>query len=77
MQIKTDFYNNTQSELDAKYFPNVKYYRDDKNCTKLHYQTELFNNGCLAYGKYINTVAKLCKDTHDNIKEIVNKHINF
>lgn len=33
MQIKTDFYNNTQSELDAKYFPKVKYYRDDKNYT--------------------------------------------
>jgi hypothetical protein len=77
MQIKTDFYNNAQSELDAKYFPNVKYYRDNENCAKLHYQTELFNNGCLAYDKYINTVAKLCKDTGDNIKEIVNRHIKF
>jgi len=77
MQIKTDFFNNVQSELDAKYFPNVKYYGDDKKCTKLHYQTELFNNGCLGYNKYILNVAKLCKDTEDNIKEIVNKHINF
>jgi len=77
MQIKTDFYNNAQSELDAKYFPNVKYYRDNENCAKLHYQTELFNNGCLAYNKYILSVAKLCKAKTFEIKEIVNKYINF
>jgi len=77
MQIKTDFYNNAQSDLDAKYFPKLNSYWNDENCHKVHYQTELFSNGCLDYNTYILNVAKLCKAKTFEIKEVVNKYINF
>jgi hypothetical protein len=70
-----DFYNKVLSELDKIYFPNVKYYMDDKKCAKLHYTTELFNNGCLDYETYIKRISKLCGDSETKIKEIVDKYI--
>lgn len=73
----TDFFNKVQSEIDAKYFPNIVYYRDDPNCTKAHYQTELFNNGCLSYDKYISRLTKLCKADKSEIEQIVNQYLNF
>lgn len=75
MALVNDFFNKVQSELDAKYFPGLKYYRDNDKCAKLHYQTELFSNGCLTYKKYVNQVAKLCNDTKDNVKGIIDKYI--
>lgn len=70
----SDFFKVT-AELDAKYFPDVKYFRDNKNAVKVYYATELFNNGCLAYDKYIDRVAKACKDSKENIHAIISKYI--
>lgn len=77
MTIITDFFNKTASDIDKKYFPDVKYYRDNKDCEAVHYALELFNNGCLTYKKLLTKLAKSCNDTVENIKTIVDKYINF
>lgn len=78
IQTVTDFFNKLVSELDKVYFPGVKYYRDSKEDTEVHYAVELFNNGVLTYTKLIERLAKSCKDTKENIHKIVSKHIeNF
>lgn len=75
MKIVQDFFNKLVKELDGKYFPEVKYYRDNENTTKIHHTVELFNNGCLTYSKLIDTISKACSDTKENIHAIVSKHI--
>lgn len=75
MKIVDNFFNKLAQEIGKKYFPNVIYYRDDKDCTDVHYSIELFNNGCLTYTRLINKLAKSCKDTKKNIHSIVSKHI--
>jgi len=75
MKVVTDFFNKVASEIDKKYFPDVTYYRDDKNCTKVHYSLELFSNGCLTYDELIGRLVKVCKDTEVNIKLIVDRFI--
>jgi len=75
MKIVSDFFNKTAQAIDKKYFPSVKYYRDDKDCTDVHYTIELFNNGCLTYNDLIKRLAKSCKETHQNIHSIVSKYI--
>lgn len=79
MAIKSvdDFFPKLAKELDDKYFPDVKYYRNDKNDTAVHYTIELFNNGCLTYGKLLKRLAKSCKDTEENIELIVSKYLIF
>lgn len=75
MKIKPNFYNGLVQELDKTYFPDVKYYMDNKNTQKIHQKTELFNNGCLTYDKLINILSKACSDTKENIHAIVSKYI--
>lgn len=75
MKIVQDFFNKLAQELDGKYFPEVKYYRDNKNTTKIHHTVELFNNGCLTYPKLIDTISKACSDTKENIHAIVSNYI--
>lgn len=75
IKIVSDFFNKLTKDIDTKYFPDVKYYRDNKNTTDIHYTTELFNNGCLTYVKLIDRLAKSCNDTKENIHAIVSKHI--
>lgn len=75
MKIVTDFFNKLAVELDKTYFPDVKYYRDNNDCAKVHYAIELFNNGCLTYDKFIKKLSKLCKETELNIHKIVSKYI--
>ncbi len=75
IKIVSDFFNKVAKDLDGKYFPNVKYYRDDKNCTDVHYALELFNNGVLGYDNLIKKLSKSCGDTKQNIHSIVNKYI--
>ena len=53
MKLVKDFFNKLAVELDKIYFPEVKYYRDNEDCTKVHYAIELFNNGCLTYDDFI------------------------
>ena len=75
MKLTKDFFNKVLTELDAKYFPAVKYYGDDKNDSKLHYAVECFSNGVLTYPKLIDKAAKLCKDSTSNIHAIVSKYV--
>ena len=77
MTIVTDFFNKVAQAIDAKYYPEVKYYRDNKHTTKIHYAIELFNNGCLTYQKLIERLAKECKDTKENIDNIVKDYVIF
>lgn len=75
MKTKPDFFNNLVQELDSAYFPDVKYYRDNKDTTKIHHTVELFNNGCLTYTKLIERISSICFDTKKKIHAIVSKHI--
>lgn len=75
MELVEDFFNKLLGDLDSKYFPDVKYYRDDKEDAKLHYTVELFNNGCLTYEELINRAAKSCNDTKENIHKIVSLYV--
>lgn len=75
IRIVSDFFNKVCGEIDAKYYPNVKYYMDNKNTAKIHRTVELFNNGCLGYATLIERLANSCNDTNANIHEIVSKHI--
>ena len=75
MKIVSNFFNKLAQDIDKKYFPTVKYYRDDKDCTAVHYSIELFNNGALTYPKLIKRLAKSCKDTESNIHAIVKNYI--
>ena len=75
MILVDNFYNKVLSELDGKYFPNVKYYGDNKKNTKLHCNMELFSNGCLAYEVLIERIAKNCNDSEENLNNIVSKYI--
>jgi hypothetical protein len=75
MKTAPDFFNHVCQEIDKKYFPEVKYYRDNKHTEKIHYAVELFNNGCSTYIKFINTLAKETKDSKENIHTTVSKYI--
>ncbi len=75
MEIAEGFFNKVAKEIDTKYFPNVKYYRDNKNTTDIHYAIELFNNGCLTYDKLIKRLSKSAKDTEENMRSVVDKYI--
>ena len=57
MKTVDDFFNKLAKHIDDIYFPTVKYYHDDKNCAKVHYAIELFNNSCLTYNKLIDRLA--------------------
>lgn len=75
IEIVQDFFNKAAQALDKKYYPEVKYYRDNENTTKIHYALERFNNGVLTYTKLIDIIAKACKDTKKNIHAIVSQYI--
>lgn len=75
MKIVDNFFNKLVSELDAKYYPHVKYYRDNIYTTKIHHTVELFNNGVLTYDNLINKLCSSCNETKENITTIVNKYI--
>jgi len=71
IQLTTDFYNKAVAAIDAKYFPEVKYYRDNDKCAAVHQNTELFSNGCLEYSRYISRIALLCNDSEELIEGII------
>ena len=67
-------YNGLVAELDRTYFPQVKYYHDNKHTQKIHYSCELFNNGCLTLDNLIKNLVKETKDTAENIEKIILKY---
>jgi len=75
MKIVQDFFNKLVGELDKTYFPNVKYYMDNKHTQKIHRAVELFNNGCLTYSDFIESLSEEIDDTKENIHKIVSKYI--
>jgi hypothetical protein len=75
MKLISEFFTLLTLEIDKLYFPDVKYYRDNKNTTNIHYAIECFSNGVLTYDKLIHTLAKNTKDTKKNIHNIVSKYI--
>ena len=75
MELVNDFFNKLVKDIDTQFFPDVKYFRDDKNCAYCHYTIEMFNNGCLTYDTLIKRLAKKCKTTSENIIQIVDKYL--
>ena len=75
MKVVQDFFNSAAKTIDSKYFPEVKYYRDDKDCEMVHNALELFNNGCLPYSILVSTLVKCCKDTKENIEGLLKPFI--
>ena len=75
MKTVNDFFNKLASELDKTYFPNVKYYRDDKKCTNVHYAVECFNNGVSFYHNFIDVLSKNCNESKENMHKIVSKYV--
>lgn len=75
IHIKPEFFNTLVNKLDLTYFPTLKFYRDNDDCAKMHYNVELFNNGCLTYKELINRLAKNCNDTRVNLHNIVSEFI--
>jgi hypothetical protein len=75
MKRVDNFYNKVLTGIDSTYFPKVTYYRDNKHTEKIHYDCELFNNGCISLQDLINRVAKQTKDTEENITNLILKYI--
>ena len=70
-----NFFNKVATELGDLFFPQVKYYQDDEDCAKMHYNLELFNNGCLTYRQLIGRLSKSCKSNNSTIHNLVEKHV--
>lgn len=76
MKVVDDFFNKLAKDLRSKYFPNEDHGRtENKKYHETTYAVECFSNGCLTYSKLINTLAKSCNDTKENIHEIVSRHV--
>ena len=75
IQLVPDFFNKAAQEIDKKYFPELKYYRDDDTCAAVHYALERFSNGVINYTLLIKQLAKACNDSKENIHLLVSKHI--
>ena len=70
-------YNGLVTELNNTYFPQIKYYRDNKHTQKINYSCELFNNGCLSLSKLIDTLVKETKETAEKIEKIILKYYSL
>jgi len=75
MKIVDNFHNKLCSEIDKKYFPEVKYYHDNVHTQKIHYAVECFSNGVLTYSKLIDKLSTHTKDTKENIHKIVSDFV--
>lgn len=76
MKLVIDFYNKLMyQEIIKKYFPEVKWYRDNVHTQKIQYAIECFSNGVLTYRKLINQLSKHTSDTKENIHSIVSKYV--
>jgi prefoldin subunit 5 len=70
MTLKHPFHNEVLAKIDAKYFPEVKWYHDNPKCVKIHYAVECLTNGVARYDKTIQKIAKLCSTTEQEIDEL-------
>lgn len=75
IQLVPDFFNKAAQEIDKKYFPELKYYRDNDTCAAVHYALECFSNGVINYTLLIKQLAKACNDSKENIHSLISKHI--
>lgn len=75
MKLVNDFFNKVVKVIDTKYFPEVKYYRDNKNDANVHYALECYSNGCLTYNTLLKKVSKNCKDSKENIHNVLKEFI--
>lgn len=75
MILIEDFFNKLTAELDKKYFPEVKYYHDNKNTQAIHYAVECFSNGVLTYNALIAKLARSCGTNKKYIHTIVSKYV--
>ncbi len=70
MKIKEDFYNKFAEKIRKEFFPNVKFYRDNKQCEKACYTIELFNNGAINYKYLITHLSLICKTSEESMHDI-------
>ena len=78
MKLVDNFYNKLAEKIRKDFFPNVEFYRDDKQCEKACYVIELFNNGAVNYKYLINYLSLICKTSDESMHEIVKEFIeNF
>lgn len=75
MKLISNAFSKLTSELDEKYFPDLKFYRDDDRCAALHYAVECFSNGVITYFQFIKRLAVNCMDSQENIHKIVSKYV--
>lgn len=75
MVLVDDFFNKVVNRINLSYFPDVKYYKDNRRCSNIHYMVENFNNGVIKYDKLIKFIAKNCRDSESNIHKIVSEYI--
>lgn len=76
MKTTNDFFNKVCKEIGQTYFPEVKYYRDNNNLTKIHYAVELFNNGVITYRVLIQRLSTNTKQPIRKIHETISKYID-
>ena len=77
MQNVENFYNILCPELLAKYFPTVKFFRDNVKSQRMCYAIELFSNGCITYSTLIKRIVTQTKATETEIHSIVEKYVDF
>ena len=77
MKTVDNFYNKVAKDIMEKYFPTIKWHRDNFASQKAMYQLELFNNGCLNYTKLVKKLSKYCMTTKEEIEQILTKYIKL
>lgn len=71
-----NFFNKVATEIRAKYFATENNsYTKNQNYHNAGYTIELFNNGCLTYRQLIGRLSKACKDTTENVHNLVSNYV--
>ena len=73
-----NFYNEFSNDYRKIYFANENH-GDSKNENYWNAKeiTELFNNGCVNYNRFIAKLAKYCNTTEISIELLVSKYIKL
>jgi hypothetical protein len=76
MKLEDDFFNKASTDIKKAYFPDVIHGKDEnKDYYAFKYAMECFSNGVLTYDKLLTKLSKNCKDTKENIHNILKKHV--